>query len=236
MESHATIPAELVTWRPQRFGSANVKKVPDPIVEPLWEGVRVLVRVGLDGPAAGSPGPSVEIVNDAGRTLTDFADIAAAIAAAARASSLVLDGYLTGQATRPGEGIALEGLEAPTASDMAAQLFLGSAGRRRRHELDRSRRVAAAAGPLAFVAVDLLLVDDEPLIDVPLLERKRILEQVLEEGELVRRTVFVRPPVGPWLGTWRSVGFGSLAYKAANSRYRPGQPSPAWATVRIPQR
>jgi hypothetical protein len=236
MESSATIPAQLAAWRPQRFGTGGPRKVADPIVEPLWEGVRVLVRVGLGGPATESPGPSVEIVNDAGRTLFDFAEIAAAIAAAARASSLVLDGYLTGQATRPSEGVGLEGPEAPTAADMAAQLFLGSAGRRRRHELDRSRRTATSAGPLAFVAVDLLLVDDEPLVDVPLLERKRILEGVLEEGDLVRRSVFVRPPVDPWLGTWRSVGFGSLAYKAANSRYRPGEPNPAWATVRIPQR
>ena len=89
---------------------------------------------------------------------------------------------------------------------------------------------------MAFVAVDLLLVDDEPLVDIPLLERKRILEGVLDEGELVRRTAFVRPPVDAWLGTWRSIGFGELAYKAANSRYRPGEQNPDWATARIPPR
>ena len=72
---------------------------------------------------------------------------------------------------------------------------------------------------------------------MPLLERKRILEGVLDEAELVRRTAFVRPPVDPWIGTWRSIGFGLLAYKAANSRYRPGQPNEEWATApRSPQR
>ena len=73
-----------------------------------------------------------------------------------RASSLVLDGYLTSQATRASEGLMLSGPEAPSAAEMAAQLFLGSAGQRKRQELARAQEAAAAAGPPAFVAVDLL--------------------------------------------------------------------------------
>ena len=116
----------------------------------------------------------------------------------------------------------LDGPEAPSAAEMTAQLFLGSAGQRRRQELARARgRIAAPVGPPAFVAVDLLLVDDEPILDVPLLERKRILEGVLDEAELVRRTVFVRPPVDPWLGTWRSLGFGRAGLQGGQ------QPLPA---------
>ena len=33
---------------------------------------------------------------------------------------------------------------------------------------------------------------------------------------------FVRPPIDTWVGSWRSMGFPGLSFKAANSRYAPG--------------
>jgi hypothetical protein len=222
------IPDDLAGWRPQRFGGGNVRSVVDPLIEPLWNGLRVIVRVGFGG--------LPEIIDELGDPVLELPEVTVAIQAAAHASSLILDGYLTGQATRGTEGLMLGGPEAPSAAEVTAQLFLGSAGQLRRRELDRTRRADAAAGLPAFVAIDLLLVDDQPIIDVPLLERKRILEAVLDEAELVRRTVYVRPPVDAWIGTWRGLGFGELAYKAANSRYRPGQANRDWASIRIPRR
>jgi ATP-dependent DNA ligase len=91
-------------------------------------------------------------------------------------------------------------------------------------------------GDVALVAVDLLWLDDEPLLSVPLLERKRILESVLGESRLVRRGIYVRPPVDTWLGSWRSFGFSRLAYKAANSRYVPGATNPQWTVGDLPAR
>ena len=72
-------------------------------------------------------------------------------------SSLVLDGYLTRQATRSVEGTILKTPDAPSAGDMTAQLFLGSAGQRRRRELAQAKAAASLGGAIAFVAVDLLL-------------------------------------------------------------------------------
>jgi hypothetical protein len=221
---------DVASWRPQLFGGGNAKKVVDPIIEPHWEGDRVLVRVRLGAE------PSVEIVDEHGGPVVDEAGLTEEILAATRATSIVVDGYLTTQATRSTEGLAPGGPQAPSAGDMAVQLFLGSAGRRRRRELAEAQEAARPGGPLAFVAVDLLAVDDEPILDAPLLERKRILEGVLLESNLVRRTAFVRPPVDVWVGTWRSIGFRTMAYKAANGRYLPGEKNPGWATVPIPQR
>jgi len=229
------VPVDLAAWRPQRFGTGNPKKIVDPLIEPFWPGIRVLVRIGLGGETGGPQGAPIEIVDEDGIPLADVAQIEEVLAAAVRSASAVIDGYLTGLATRPTEGIVLQGPRPPSAADMASQAFLGSAGQGKRRELARQHTVAAA-GPLAFVAIDLLLLDGEPILDIPLLERKRILEQIVEEGRLVRRTAFVRPPIDPWLGTWRSMGFGSMAYKAANSRYEPGSRNAAWAVVGIPPR
>jgi bifunctional non-homologous end joining protein LigD len=88
----------------------------------------------------------------------------------------------------------------------------------------------------AFVAIDLLVLDGESLLDVPLLERKRLLDSVLREGPLIRIGIHVRPPIGPWLATWRAAGFRSLAWKHPNSRYRPGERNDDWAVGPIPQR
>ena len=89
---------------------------------------------------------------------------------------------------------------------------------------------------MAFVAVDLLWIDDQSLLDVPLLERKRVLESVLRESELVRVGVYVRPPIDPWIGSWRTMGFRRMSFRGANSRYVPGAKNREWAQAEIPRR
>jgi hypothetical protein len=221
---------DVAAWRPQLFGRGNVKSVVDPLIEPHWDGDRVLVWVTLGDV------PNVDIIDEDGTPIVDEAGISQEILAAARASSLVLDGYLTSQATRSSEGVWLGGPRPPSVGALTTQMLVGSAGQRRRQEMLDTFEHDRAGGPLAFVAVDLLAIDDQPILDAPLLERKRLLDGVLLESDLVRRTTFVRPPIDAWLGTWRSIGFRTLAYKAANGRYRPGQKNPGWARVTIPMR
>jgi hypothetical protein len=98
-----------------------------------------------------------------------------------------------------------------------------------------THRPAGGRTVSAFVAVDLLLADQDLLFDAPLLERKRLLDAVLTIGEHVRRGPHVRPPAENWYGQWRSLGFGEVAVKAANGRYLPGQRSPDWAIAPIPR-
>ena len=112
-------------------------------------------------------------------------------------------------------------------------------GRPRRPSTSSASARRATFGPddiVAFVAVDLLWLDGESLLDVPLLERKRLLEAVA-------RRVEPRPPrrrssgrrSSTWVSSWRALGFAGLTYKAANSRYRPGGVKDDWATSAMPR-
>ena len=217
-------------WRPMWFGRRRSGDIAQPLIEPLWEGIRVLVHV--------EPGGIARIIDEAGADLTSRnADVAATLESAVDAETATLDGYLTAQATRSGEGAAIVVVEAPTASQMVGQMFLGKSGERAitggadAPELPHDR-----GGLVAFVAVDLLEVDGTDLLDVPLLERKRLLDGVLTASDLVRVGLYVRRPVGPWLVSWRSIGFRRIALKAQNGCYVPGAEAEDWATADIPRR
>ena len=90
--------------------------------------------------------------------------------------------------------------------------------------------------PLAFVAVDLLEIDGTNLLDIPLLERKRLLDSVLWENLRVRKSPFLRLPLNSFLPTWRAAGFSGLAYKDPNGRYRPGERNDGWVLAPMPRR
>jgi ATP-dependent DNA ligase len=85
----------------------------------------------------------------------------------------------------------------------------------------------------AFVAVDLLELEGEPLLDVPLQERRRLLESVIREGESVRLSPVVRHPIDAWLATWRASGFTHYVAKRQNARYAAGEQNDDWLKVPI---
>ena len=211
------------------FGDADPRAIVDPLFEPLWAGRRVLVEVAERGARLRDVGALEE-----SRT----AELRGAIAAACLADELVLDGYLVA-GPLPGSDDAPPPRPAAevTRSGILRQVFLGSLARSRRPratESDDQRVVSLpGAGPIAFAAVDVLWLDGEPLLDVPLGERKRLLESAVVDGDLVRRTVAVRAPVEHWQGQWRALGFEAMAVKAANSRYVPGGRSREWTIVPI---
>lgn len=160
----------------------------------------------------------------------EFAAVAEAVTAAAQADQLILDGFLTVEPTQETAGILLEGVAVPGKRQMMSQMFLGRRGSGEpvpTRQLDPDR-------PIAFVAVDVLSIDGADLLEVPLLERKRLLDGAVGTGELVRITPFVRLPIGTFLTTWRSLGFQALAYKGANSRYVPNGRNPDWFIAPMP--
>jgi hypothetical protein len=217
------------TWRPMEFGRRSSHHIADPIVEPLWNGIRVLAHV---------EGGSAELVDADGKGLR-WPLVSDALPAAVQADSAILDGYLTVQATNDSPVVVSVPTIHFSLNTGLIKMFLGGRLAERTETPDPTPLPQLNfddPAKVSFVAVDLLAIDGEPLLDVPLLERKRILGSIVAEDGRVRCGVHVRLPLGSWLNTWRSSGFISMAYKDANSRYRPGEPNDDWAQVDIPAR
>jgi hypothetical protein len=217
------------------FGRTEFRRVRDGLWEPLWAGRRVLVDV-LDD--------RVTIRDEINDTLEGYAELRESIVECSRADELVLDGYLVPAPIRSTGGAeAPPGMDAvPSAGQMGRQMILGGGStqaeeRRDQFMAERARRVSLPSStPTGFVAIDLLWIDGQSITDVPLLERKRILESALDDNLIVRRTMAVRPPVEQWFGQWRALGFREMAVKGANSRYTPGKAGDDWAIALIPKR
>ncbi len=82
-----------------------------------------------------------------------------------------------------------------------------------------------------FAAFDLLEVDGESLLEVPLLERKRHLEGVLRPSPNVRLTAYRSRDLRSWRETLQEQGFGRVVLKERNSPYSPGATNDAWLVV-----
>jgi hypothetical protein len=225
--------AAAATWRPQLFGDRRANTIADPVIEPLWTGPRILAFARND---------TVALTNADGEPVAGHGPIEQALLDATAAATILIEAVLTPEPIQSTDEIARrERIIPPKPADAMTQMIVGSRGDRkdriiRRADEARARQLGGTADRVALVAVDLVWLDDESLCDVPLLERKRILESVISESDLVRVGIHVRPPIDAWLGSWRAFGFRRLAYKAANSRYLPGQKNPDWATAEIPPR
>jgi ATP-dependent DNA ligase len=215
------------------YGHERPWKIADPLCEPLWGGRRVLVEVA-DG--------RVDIRGTDGDDVEGYDDLRAAIADASFADELLMDGALLPAPLRDTEGarvrVGLDAVKSPT--ERVKHVFIGESpltGKRQALAVaDEARMPAPGDEPAAFVATDLLWIDGQSLLDIPLLERKRVLESALDERELVRRTMVVHPPVEMWFAQWRALGFEEVTFKGANGRYLPGTVAPDWTVIVMPRR
>jgi len=180
---------------PQRARYVREKAEPvGHILEPEWKGLRVLVRVGEDGPRYTSYSGPIE----GPRELYD------AIVADTRARAAVIDGVLV-DAWRDEAELEID-------ADGNAMTRMGGA-----------RTI--------FAAFDLLAVDGESLLAVPLLERRRHLEGVLVPSLNVRLTPYVTRGLRSWRDTLSAQGFQRVVLKNWNGTYAPGQATNDWLVV-----
>ena len=222
------------TLRPAAYGTVKANDIDEPLVEPMWPGIRIMASVG---------GGTAALFTEDGDAIDDQPRIGQALARVLGTvvDGAIIDGYLTKQAVTDEGGVRTWVNDYPT---MGGQLSGMMIGRRRHRVEDIERRREAEIAEMTFddddlvnfVAVDLLWLDGQWLLDVPLLERKRVLDSILADDILVRAGPFVRPPIGTWIGSWRAQGFRGLTFRAANSRYRPGETATDWAVSPMPRR
>ena len=220
--------------RPATYGAGKANDIDEPLVEPMWPGLRVVASVA---------GGSAALFGEDGSAIDEHPEVGRALARVVgrTAEGAILDGYLTKQAVTDEGGVQTWVNDYPTMSGQLTGMMVG----RRRHRVEDIERVREAEiaettfdddDLVNFVAVDLLWLDGQWLLDVPLLERRRVLDSILPDDILVRAGPFVRPPIGTWIGSWRAQGFRGLTFRAANSRYRPGEAAADWAVSPMPRR
>ena len=182
------------------------------LFEPAWRGERLTVEV-REG--------EMHLFNEIGEPADEeFAEIAELLLDAIDADEAVLDGIWTSQpflgegsaARHLAEAIAEEGLTDELPDPLLAE----------------KRR--------AFVALDLVELEGQPLHDIPYLERRRLLTSVVVEGVQVRVSPAVRNPIHNWLSAWRANGFSHYVAKHVNSRYQPGEMAEDWLEVSTGER
>ncbi len=221
-------PSDPRDWAPMRaYRGRRRFDVTDPLVEPLWSGTRVLAHVTVDPER--EPPAQVELIEESGLDLApELPELAGVVGAGLLALEAIIDGVITRQLTLDGVGAAA----IPEVRSRPAEMFV-------RNNLDfdvQARGIieeqAAEADPVdGLVAVDLLRLDGTVLLEVPLLERKRLLESILRPGPLLRVNTHVRPPHDPWVATWKAMGLRGGILKASNSRYHPNDDTIEWQIV-----
>lgn len=95
------------------------------------------------------------------------------------------------------------------------------------------RSAEAGLDQRAFVAVDLLELDGTTLLDIPLQERRRLLESIVVERVQVFVTPAVKQPIAGWLQGWREHGFRHFVAKHQNARYAVGDRNDDWLKIEL---
>lgn len=197
---------------PQQPMAANAEVLSvEWLFEPLWPGIRLLARA-----SGGRVRLSDERGEDPGADdgLADAADV---LASAILADEAVVDGIWTAQPFVGDGSPARAWAETLEAEGLTTEIPDPLENERRR----------------AFVAVDLVEIDGQPLHGIPFQERRRVLESVIDEGVRVRLSPVVKQPLAGWLVGWRANGFTHYVAKHMNSHYRPGERTEDWLKLSL---
>jgi hypothetical protein len=222
-------------WRPQYPGRRHAGDIVDPIIEPDWGGLRAVAAIDNGHAELYRYGDRIDVP----------ASLEEALGYAFEAMDGVVEGHLTRKAFETGVGAAPV-LDAVARPGFSLPRFLRRSSTDpyvigRRHQAEEEFRAAgvlealAAGEDHAFVATDVLWLDGQSLLDVPLQERKRQLDTVLAQSRLIRVTPFTRPGGSRVAATWGTLGFEHLFWRAANSRYTPGEENPDWVVLSTPK-
>ncbi len=192
------------------------------VYEPKYDGIRALVEMV---PAA--KGVTARIWSRSGNEKTaQFPAIVRALEAAGRKlrAPMVLDGEI----------VALDERGRPAGFQrLQGRMHLVGA-----RDVERAEQ----AQPATFIAFDILRDGREDLTRLPLIERRKRLEQVFNltfrlkaEGHVIRLSEQVRDDASAMHARAVKERWEGLIAKDASSTYQPGRRSPAWRKVKLVQ-
>jgi bifunctional non-homologous end joining protein LigD len=169
-----------------------------------WDGVRILADV--------APG-HVQLWSANGNDVTASYPELEGLPATVGQRSVVLDG----------EVVALDDAGRPSFGVL----------QRRMHVADRREAVRRAEEtPVVYQLFDLLVLDDNDLTELPLSDRRRILEGIIEPGPCCQLSpVYTDGPA--LLDAADRLGLEGIVAKRLDSRYLVGKRSPVWRKVKV---
>jgi DNA ligase D-like protein (predicted ligase) len=93
-------------------------------------------------------------------------------------------------------------------------------------------RLFAQSSPSQYIVFDILQRDDELLISHPLLERKKILEEILRQNNSIAMTTYIEKSGEIYFAAAQRNGFEGVVAKRLDSPYLPGVRSAQWVKFR----
>lgn len=103
----------------------------------------------------------------------------------------------------------------------------------REHQMQKLRiDYLSKAKPASFVVFDILFAQGKSVMDRPLAERKKILEQELVESEQVTAIDYFPEKGEDYFQAALKVGIEGVMAKREDSRYQPGVRSPDWVKIK----
>jgi DNA ligase D-like protein (predicted ligase)/DNA ligase D-like protein (predicted 3'-phosphoesterase) len=95
-------------------------------------------------------------------------------------------------------------------------------------DIDRER----VSLPAEYIVFDILEKDGKSLLDMPLMERKKILQNSVEEGEYVTISDFVEEKGEEYFNAAIENNLEGVIAKRKDSKYHPGSRSPDWLKIK----
>ncbi|MDD1757694.1 MAG: non-homologous end-joining DNA ligase [Methanotrichaceae archaeon] len=103
----------------------------------------------------------------------------------------------------------------------------------REHQVQRLRIDYLSKNMSAnYIVFDILYSQGKTIMDRPLLERKQILKEILQEGELVTIIDYLSEKGETYFQAAMKLGLEGIMAKKANSSYQPGIRSPNWMKIK----
>lgn len=177
------------------------------LFEPKWDGTRMMLH---------KQGGKLEAYTRSGVTVSGNFPELREVADLIRAHTAILDC----------EGICLRG-NRPVFDDFMYRLRLGRAD---------TIKQAMATHPTAWVVFDVLLSSDREHLKEPLMDRKRRLDELLEPGPALLKTIYLENEGNTLFSLTERQGMEGIVAKRKHSSYTLNARSPDWLKIKHAQR